>query len=126
MAGRKKKPVLTENFAGNLDTIESFLEPDGAVSFRRLLDQLFEEVIPTLCRFPQAGRAFCGRPLGSLESQSLMRRLKQLLPVGEEIHEFIKRDYLILYWVREREVVFLSIKHHKQLSFDLTRFWGEE
>jgi hypothetical protein len=32
---------------------------------------------------------------------------------------------LILYVVRDKRVVFLSIKHHRQLSFDLKHFWQE-
>jgi hypothetical protein len=35
-------------------------------------------------------------------------------------------DYLVLYLVRRHQVIFLAVKHHRQLSFDLTRFWVEE
>jgi hypothetical protein len=32
-------------------------------------------------------------------------------------------DYPALYLVRGREIIFLAIKHHRQLSFDLRRLW---
>ena len=34
-------------------------------------------------------------------------------------------DYLVLYLIRGDRVVFLSIKHHRQLSFDLKGFLQE-
>jgi hypothetical protein len=37
----------------------------------------------------------------------------------------ILQDYVALYLLRGDRVVFLSIKHHRQLSFDLGRFWQE-
>lgn len=124
MAGRKK-PVLTENFAKNLDAIEGFLKPEGAARFQRLLDQIFNEVIPTLRRFPRAGRSFLGRPPRSLEARTLIDKLKEAVGPTEGLREFIKGDYLVLYWIRKNEIIFLSIKHHRQLSFDLNRFWTE-
>ena len=35
-------------------------------------------------------------------------------------------DYLVLYLVHQRRVIFLDMKHHRQLSFNLKRFWGKE
>lgn len=32
-------------------------------------------------------------------------------------------EYLLLYFIRKNQAIFLSIKHHRQLSFDLHRFW---
>jgi hypothetical protein len=32
-------------------------------------------------------------------------------------------QYFLLYLVRRSQVIFLSIKHHRRLSFDLHRFW---
>jgi hypothetical protein len=37
----------------------------------------------------------------------------------------ILEEYVTLYLVRGDRVVFLAIKHHRQLSFDLGRFWRE-
>jgi hypothetical protein len=32
----------------------------------------------------------------------------------------------VLYLVHQGQVIFLAVKHHRQLSFDLKRFWREE
>ncbi|MGE3152641.1 MAG: hypothetical protein AB7G48_05925 [Nitrospiraceae bacterium] len=52
--------------------------------------------------------------------------LSRLLQPGDNLREYIMDDYLILYLVRRHELVFLSMKHHRQLSFDLAQFWLEE
>jgi hypothetical protein len=44
-------------------------------------------------------------------------------PPGDDLREFILDEYLLLYLVRRNQVIFLSIKQHRQLSFDLHRFW---
>lgn len=124
MAGKRKRPVITENFVRNLDAIEEFLKPEGSKAFQRLLDRLFQQTIPTLSRFPEAGRSFLGHPIRSLEAARLQKRLKRLMGAEDVLREFIVGDYLVLYLIRKRHIFFLSIKHHRQLSYDLSRFWG--
>jgi plasmid stabilization system protein ParE len=118
-----KRPVFTENFSTNLTDIETFLEPEGSAAFRRLLKRLFDEVIPTLCKFPLAGRPFLAHAIQSTRAERLVRKLRGKLLQNDELREFVVDDYLLLYLVRGERLVFLSIKHHRQLSFDLTRFW---
>jgi hypothetical protein len=55
MAGRRSTPVFTENFARNVEALRLFLGAEGGRAFSRLLDRLFDDIIPTLCRFPQSG-----------------------------------------------------------------------
>jgi plasmid stabilization system protein ParE len=124
MAGRRFAPVFTENFLRNLDLIETFLTPEGTAAFQRLLDRLLDDVIPMLARFPDAGRNFLQHPLRSREAQSLVRKLKSSLSKTDELREFVVDDYLLLYLRRGRALIFLAIKHHRQLSFDLRRFWA--
>jgi hypothetical protein len=57
------------------------------------------------------------------QAQALAERLKERLQKGDDIRELIVDDYLVLYLVRGKDVVFLSIKHHRQLSYDLKAFW---
>ncbi|MBI2211089.1 MAG: type II toxin-antitoxin system RelE/ParE family toxin [Deltaproteobacteria bacterium] len=117
------RPLFTENFAANLDSIRLFLEPEGRLAFRRLINRLFQDIVPTLCRFPQSGRLFLAHAVQSMEAQALVDRLKALLKADDDMREFVVDDYLILYLVRQNRVIFLAIKHHRQLSFDLRRLW---
>lgn len=122
MAGRVR-PLFTENFAANLESVRLFLEPEGRPAFGRLLSRLFDDIVRTLCRFPQSGRSVLTHPGGSLEAQALLDRLKVRLRKGDDLREFVVDDYIILYLVRRNRLYFLAIKHHRQLSFDLRRFW---
>jgi plasmid stabilization system protein ParE len=124
MAGRRLAPVFTDNFLRNLDATESFLKPEGAAAFRRLLDRLFDDIIPLLARYPDTGRRFLQHPVRSREARTLVRKLRSLLRKTDDLREFVVDDYLVLYLLRGKEIIFLAIKHHRQLSFDLRRFWA--
>jgi plasmid stabilization system protein ParE len=115
---------FTENFAANLDSVRLFLEPEARAAFRRLLDRLFDDIVPTLCRFPQSGRPLLNHPVRSVEAQALADRLRASLRRGDDLREFVVDDYIVLYLVRGIRLYFLAIKHHRQLSFDLRRFWS--
>ncbi|MBI4481393.1 MAG: type II toxin-antitoxin system RelE/ParE family toxin [Acidobacteria bacterium] len=123
MAARLGQPIFTENFANNLDEIRLFLEPEGTNAFKRLCTRIFDDIVPTLCQFPQSVRRFLTHPVRSLEAQTLARRLERLLKKRDELREFVVEDYLILYVVRGKKMIFLAIKHHRQLSFDFRHFW---
>jgi hypothetical protein len=77
MAG--KQPRFNENFSANLTAIEEFVAPHSRTAFHRLLDRLFDELIPTLCRFPQSGRAFLARELKSSKADTLAKDLRKFL-----------------------------------------------
>jgi len=124
MAG--KRPRFTENFSGNLTAVEEFVAPHSRTAFHRFLDHLFDDVIPTLCRFPQSGRSFLTREVKSTKAMALTKDLRKLLNKEDDLREFVTDDYLVLYLVRRDQVIFLAVKHHRQLSFDLTRFWIEK
>jgi plasmid stabilization system protein ParE len=123
MAG--KRPVFTDNFSANLSAIQAFLGAEGATAYQRLLDRLLDDIIPTLSRFPQCGRLFLSHPLRSAKATMLAKKLERMMRRSEELREYILGDYLVLYLVQPKRIVFLSIKHHRQLSFDLTTFWVE-
>src|SRR3990172_5430413 len=123
MPARARKPVFTENFVNNLESTRLFLKPDGANAFQQLVTRIFDDIVPTLCRFPQSGRSFLAHPVLSLEAQALVNRLERLLRKGDDLREFVLDDYLILYLLRGSQVIFLAIKHHRQLSFDFRNIW---
>jgi hypothetical protein len=119
------RPLFTENFSSNLVVIESFLGPDGASYFSTFFDRFVDEIVPLACRFPLSGRSFPERSFHSSRGQGLVKRLKGRLQDGDDIRELIVDEFLVLYLVRGDRVVFLSIKHHRQLSYDLKAFWRE-
>jgi hypothetical protein len=123
MAGKRLAPVFPQNFAENLGAIRTFLDDEGHAAFDRLLDRLLNDLVPTLCRFPFSGRSFLALPIRSLEARAAVRRRKRSLQPGDDLREFIFDEYLLLYLPRDTHLIFLSIKHHRQLSFDLSRFW---
>lgn len=56
MAGNR--PVFTENFSSNLLAIQAFLASEGNRAYQRLLNRLFDDIVPTISQFPQSGRSF--------------------------------------------------------------------
>lgn len=118
-----KRPVFAENFSANLTAIEAFLGSEGHTAFQRFLDHLFHDTIPILCRFPESGRAFLSQAIKSSKAEALSKDLRRLLKKGDHLREVILDDYLLLYLIRDERIVFLAVKHHRQLSFDLKHFW---
>jgi plasmid stabilization system protein ParE len=115
---------ITANFQANLDSIRQFLiDARAEAGFEPLLVHLFDEVIPNLARFPNMGRNFLSREPLSEEGRARLHVLRTRSGAGTEIREYIAGDYLILYALREPAVFLLSIRHHRQLSFDLGDHW---
>lgn len=121
-----KQPRFTENFSTNLTAIEEFLGSHGGRAFHRFLNRLFDDIIPTLCRFPQSGRSLLPRAVRSTKANARAKELRTFLTKGEDLREFMIDDYLVLYLIRRGHVIFLAVKHHRQLSFDLKGFWSNE
>lgn len=115
---------ITANFQANLEGIRDFLAAAGAIAeFERLLDRLFDDIIPNLARFPDLGRDFVTRMPQSMEGVAALTALRQKAGPATDLREYIADDYLLLYAVRARTVFLLSIRHHRQLSFDLRGHW---
>ena len=120
---------LTANFERNLADIEQFLtEAQAPQAFDSLLDELLATVIPNLERFPGMGRPFLNRAVGSVEATNaltaLRAKLQTLLADSNGLREYVMDHYLVLYAQTEGPVYLLSIKHHRQVSFDFESHWG--
>ena len=119
---------LTANFERNLGQAEAFLlEANAPQAFDALLDELTDTVIPNLERFPGMGRLFFVRPIRSVEASNSMDALKRKLNViakDGEIREYVMPHYLVLYARFDATIYLLSIRHHRQLSFDFQAQWG--
>lgn len=122
---RRRIVRITRNFDKNLADIRRFLEEQEAPrEFQSLLERLFETVIPNLERFPDMGVDFLVKLPQSMEGMMRLETLKQRLGKNASLREYISGDYLLLYALRGDNIYLLSIKHHRQLSFDLKEHWG--
>jgi plasmid stabilization system protein ParE len=115
---------LTASFLERLESIEAFLrDAEAPLAYDALLAALRDRVIPNLRRFPRMGRRYLDQPPQSAEAIAQLG----LLPPGaaDALRMLGSGDYLILY-VEEKKsatVYLLSIRHHRQLSFDFARLW---
>lgn len=123
MAAKRCDVRVTANFEFNLEAIENFLaEADAPQAFNALLDDLAGHVIPALENHPDIGRAFLSRDAQSAESRQRIKQINSRIGTTS-LREYITGDFLILYAVQEKTVYLLSIKHHRQLSFDFPAHW---
>lgn len=113
---------ITRNFERNLNDIETFLaRADVPGAFDRLLDELSEQVIPSLERHPDIGRDYLVRSAGSIEGQLKRDAVIELLNARDDtgsIREYVLTHYLILYARLPETLHLLAIRHQRQLVFD--------
>ena len=130
MADTSYRVELTASFLERLDAVEAFLvEADAGLAFDDLLAELRAAVIPNLRRFPRIGRRYLANPPQSAEALAQLA----VLPAGapDALREYLHGDYLMLYTVvdasteAKSSMYLLSIRHHRQLSFDFARLWPE-
>ena len=124
MSDQLHQVELTASFLERLNSIEAFLgEANAAFAFDDLVDNIRTTVIPNLRRFPRLGRPYLANPPQSAEALALLASL----PVGaaNALREYLHGDYLMLYTVIDETatVYLLSIRHHRQLSFDFAGLW---
>jgi plasmid stabilization system protein ParE len=124
VAERLYRVKLTASFLERLDSIEVFLtEAYAAFAFDDLLTELRATVIPNLARFPRIGRRYLDNHPRSAEALAQLSKL----PAGAAgaLREYLHGDYLMLYAAMDADatVYLLSIRHHRQLSFDFARLW---
>ena len=128
MADPLYRVELTASFLERLDAIEAFLVgTDAGFAFDELLAELRAIVIPNLRRFPRIGRRYLANPPQSAEALAQLAALPAGAP--DALREYLHGDYLMLYTVVDASqaakscVYLLSIRHHRQLSFDFARLW---
>ena len=124
MAEQLYRVELAASFLERLESIEAFLvEADAGFAFDDLLAEIRATVIPNLSRFPRIGRRYLDNPPQSAEALTLLAAMPAGAP--DALREYLHGDYLMLYAVMEAQetVVLLTIRHHRQLSFDFARLW---
>ena len=119
---------LAASFLERLESIEAFLvEADAGFAFDDLLAEIRATVIPNLRRFPRMGRRYLANPPQSAEALALLAAMPAGAP--DALREYLHGDYLMLYLGEdastkaEATVVLLTIRHHRELSFDFARLW---
>jgi hypothetical protein len=119
---------LAASFLERLESIEAFLvEADAGFAFDDLLAEIRATVIPNLRRFPRMGRRYLANPPQSTEALALLAAMPAGAP--DSMREYLHGDYLMLYLVEdaspkaEAKVYLMTIRHHRQLSFDFARLW---
>jgi hypothetical protein len=121
---RARAVLVTGNFDRNLAGIHEFLSQAGAVDeFDRLVHRLEASIIPQLQRFPESGAEFLDRAPVSVEGRGLFEDVAKSLGRDAQLRQLIDGDYIVLYLVEGGSVYLLSVKHHRQLSFDLPGHW---
>ena len=124
MADPLYRVELTASFLERLDAIEAFLvEADAGFAFDDLLAEIRATVIPNLRRFPRMGRRYLANPPQSAEALALLAAMPAGAP--DALREYLHGDYLLLYVAMDAQetVVLLTIRDHRQLSFDFARLW---
>lgn len=124
MADQLYRVELTASFLERLDAIEAFLmEADAGFAFDDLLAEIRATVIPNLRRFPRIGRRYLANPPQSAEALAQLAALPAGAP--DALREYLHGDYLLLYAADDAQetVLLLTIRHHRQLSFDFARLW---
>ena len=123
-----RRVELTASFDERLDDIEAFLEQaDASFAFDRLVQELRSIVIPNLRRFPRIGRPYLDQAPQSAEALAQLAALPAGAP--DALREYLHGDYLLLYSVvdaleqAQATVYLLSIRHHRQLTFDFAKNW---
>ena len=122
MAERLLRVEVTASFLERLASIDAFLTEAGApFAYDGLLAGLRDTVVPNLARFPRIGKRYLDQPPQSAEA---LAQLAQLPPgAADALRVYLHSDYLILYTATDTTVFLLSIRHHRQLSFDFARLW---
>ena len=122
----KRVVRLTANFERNLESIEKFLiQVEAPTAYDSLLEELLDKLIPNLERFPGMGARLLERQARAIESVTAQEALRK--KAGDtSIRQYVLAHYLVLYAVTVEPVYLLSMRHHRQLSFDLDAIWLAE
>jgi ParE toxin of type II toxin-antitoxin system, parDE len=90
--------------------------PSPDSEYSHLLERLGTSVIPNLARFPEIGQPYLAQPPQSIEALELLSKLP--LGAADRLRLYKHDVYQVIYSVRSEVVYLLSIRHHRQLSFD--------
>lgn len=110
------------NFGANLQTVQAFMAAQDAVSTQTRFAQLkrdLREMKTLLAWFPASGRpARFLHPNSAQGSLRLAAVQKLAQSAGlPHLREYVIGSHVVLYAHSDTEVVLLSVKHHRQLTY---------
>lgn len=107
---------ISGDFDARITDIERYWNRvDRPESFERLAQTIETKVTPMLERFPAIGRRLPDWVDPSLAGGDRGEAPLVVDPGGGHLHEYLFGDYCLLYRLRENTVIFLSIRHMKEL-----------
>ncbi len=112
--------LITANFEYNLESIRCYLHQHHQEGqYEKLLDTLFDTIIPTLQSHPMIGFDFFVQTVNSIEELRQVERIKAHLPENTSIRQYNDQNYLLLYSLQPTEISLISIKNQRQMIYDL-------
>ena len=109
--------LRTATFRARLLQIASFFDSAHAPQvFDRLLDDLEAVIFPNLARFPELGARYVDGPPQSTEAVMALSRLPGDAP--QWLRKYVHDDFVILYASLPEAVHLLSVRHHRESSFN--------
>jgi ParE toxin of type II toxin-antitoxin system, parDE len=104
-------------YVARMAQIAAFLkEADASPVYRRLLDDISGIVIPNLNAFPLLGKPYFEGPVQSTEA--LMATAKLPRDANKLLRKYIHDDFVILYAVLPDAIHLISIRHHRESTFN--------
>ncbi|KND60066.1 hypothetical protein BVER_00064c [Candidatus Burkholderia verschuerenii] len=80
-----------------------------------------------LKRFPAIGRRVFNTKPDTVDALLAMEELMGMARNnGDTLREYLFDDYVLLYWLSEDAITFLSIRHTREVSFEFHDLWGGE
>ncbi|WP_050454083.1 type II toxin-antitoxin system RelE/ParE family toxin [Candidatus Burkholderia verschuerenii] len=125
---RRVKIRISGEFDARLTEIERYLNRvERPESFRQLVKAIREKVAPMLKRFPAIGRRVFNTKPDTVDALLAMEELMGMARNnGDTLREYLFDDYVLLYWLSEDAITFLSIRHTREVSFEFHDLWGGE
>lgn len=114
---------VTSNFEHNLESIHCYFQHHQVEKYEKLLDTLFDKIIPNLQSHPMIGFDFLAQTVNTVEEQRQVNIIKAKLAKNTSIRQYNDKDHIVLYTLtttaKRKDVSLLSIKHQQQMAFDL-------
>lgn len=117
----KTRVVIAASFERNLEAMRLFLQQDEAPPgvYDDVVNAIVGRLFPLLENHPRAGRNWLLNPPPTESGQLRQQRVLAALKGRRELREFMLDQLLVLYAIESNAVTLLTVRHHRQLGFDL-------